>query len=144
MTNSTAPAQRAIWILGSSDLEMERIEALLIQTRCPFIHAMAGARRVHGGNAYKADPPVIPEGVTMVFAVKCGWESEDTNVFHIDHRGRSFEAVLNDVSWSTRANSPGFTPDMRAPVQNFSVWGLAVDAELNDDILELFEYVDKA
>ena len=43
------------WILGASDPEMERIEALLMQTKCHFVYATANGRRVHPGNAYKAN-----------------------------------------------------------------------------------------
>ena len=73
-----------VWLLGASDPEMERIEALLMQTKCHFVYATANGRRVHPGNAYRADHPVIPEGST-VYAVECGWEGETADVFHIDH-----------------------------------------------------------
>jgi len=80
----TNTVTNTVWLLGASDPEMERIEALLMQTKCHFVYATANGRRVHPGNAYRADHPVIPEGST-VYAVECGWEGETADVFHIDH-----------------------------------------------------------
>ncbi len=44
------------WILGAADPEMVVIEALLRYAGEKFVHATAGGRRVHPGNAYAADP----------------------------------------------------------------------------------------
>lgn len=75
-------AQR-IWILGAPDPEMEAIESLLIECGETVVHATSSGKRVHPGNAYRADIPSVPEGAE-VYAVECvdvlpdGW-------YRIDH-----------------------------------------------------------
>ena len=73
------------WILGASDPEMECIQTRLERVEAHVIYATVDARRVHPGNAYRADAPELPKGIATVYAVECGWEDEGANVVHIDH-----------------------------------------------------------
>ena len=65
-----------LFILGAPDPEMERIESLLKFHGAAVAHATSGGKRVHPGNAYKADgvdtsdqPAVLDR--TEIFFVEC-------------------------------------------------------------------------
>jgi hypothetical protein len=62
-----------LWVLGAPDPEMERIEAVPRTMGEDVVHAMRDGRRVHAGNAYRADPPTAK---SEVIAVECGWDGE--------------------------------------------------------------------
>jgi len=63
-----------MWILGAPDPEMERIEALLRECGEAVVHAAVDGKRVHGGNAYKADGLVGHDALNVeeVVLVECG------------------------------------------------------------------------
>lgn len=64
---------RRTWILGAPDLEMARIERILSLAGESYEYATADnrRRRVHPGDAYRADPPLSRGDV---IAVECGGE----------------------------------------------------------------------
>lgn len=84
-----------VWILGAADPEMEMIEALLRECGERVVHATVDGRRVHPGNAYRADIPQQrePLGVAgTVYLVECDgerWQQGDDDgepaVVRIDH-----------------------------------------------------------
>lgn len=51
---------KTVYILGAPDHEMAAIEAMLRERGLPYMYAAADGRRVHGGNAYRADDVIIP------------------------------------------------------------------------------------
>lgn len=47
---------KRLWVLGSADPEMERIEELLRTVGEDYVHATRNGERVRGGDAYRCDP----------------------------------------------------------------------------------------
>ena len=47
---------KRLWVLGSADPEMERIEKLLAECGEDYVHASRNGERVRGGDAYRCDP----------------------------------------------------------------------------------------
>ncbi len=91
-----------LWILGAPDPEMEVIETLLVECGERFVYATAGGRRVHPGNAYRADLPELPVDLNAspldeVVLIECAfitglaygepgtWLDHARRVVHIDH-----------------------------------------------------------
>lgn len=73
---------KLVFALGAPDPEMEAIEMLLTECWVPYVYATVDGQRVHAGNAYLADVPIVPTG-TKVYAVECintlpdGWRRID-------------------------------------------------------------------
>lgn len=71
---------------GAADPEMRMMESIIHEAGMPFAYATAGGKPCHPGNAYKADPVVVPEGYNLV-VIEC----EPANIgdfpdaVHIDH-----------------------------------------------------------
>lgn len=59
-----------LFVLGASDPEMSAIETLLTQCSVPYVCATIGDRRVTAGEAYRADPVVVPD-CAAVYLVEC-------------------------------------------------------------------------
>ena len=87
---------KRLWILGAPDPEMEAVEVLLRKCGEAIEHATVGGERVHPGNAYRADSPVVHtadhdwsrsvcDGCAVdYYRVECDWAgSQDSRV--IDH-----------------------------------------------------------
>lgn len=73
------------WILGAPDPEMEAIEALLREQGETVAYATAAGKRVHPGNAYRADGP-LPSG--HVYLVECdipALHQTGVSITRIDH-----------------------------------------------------------
>jgi len=71
MTDST-------WILGAPDPEMAAVETLLVECGQRVVYAARDGRRVRGGDAYRADGVIAPDGQAAaclddeVMLVECG------------------------------------------------------------------------
>lgn len=64
--------QKIAWILGAADPEMEEIERILVESGQDVHHATDRGRRVHPGNAYRADGPVLSVDLYQKFIlVEC-------------------------------------------------------------------------
>lgn len=74
---------KRLWILGAADPEMELIEELLRNRGEMLVYASVAGRRVHPGNAYKADPVGIPAGCRPIL-VECGGDW-DRGLDRVDH-----------------------------------------------------------
>ena len=84
-----------VFILGVNDPEMQEIEKILQEQGESYQYAMSGGRRVHPGNAYKADEPSYVGNEHEIVFVECGMEGglEEENealprqfgIHHIDH-----------------------------------------------------------
>lgn len=82
-------------VLGAPDPEMRAIELLAAQCGVGTIYAMADGRRVHPGNAYRADPVEIVDWVND-FWVECTPEEESSDVDHHSQGDPGFGRSPND------------------------------------------------
>lgn len=66
-----------LWVLGAADPELVAIEGLLTAANERFVYAVGSdGKRVHPGNAYKAEWPKEGDGATL-FVVECGFASPE-------------------------------------------------------------------
>lgn len=75
-----------LFVLGAGDPEMSAIEKICKNKNHTTLHATAQGRRVHPGNAYKADPITIENRAKyIVIWVECRSASLQSNDIIIDH-----------------------------------------------------------
>jgi hypothetical protein len=78
-----------LWILGAGDPEMEAVETLLKEQGEEIAYATVGGKRVHPGNAYKADgtDPVQDNKVYDLVLVECDgtFHVACTSIKKVDH-----------------------------------------------------------
>lgn len=96
------PTHPYFCLLGATDPEMRRIEALLEQLGIPFAIATYGGVRVHPGNAYQADPmDVLPD--LQIIYVECEPRilPEGRTFIRIDHHrpGDPGYDLMPDMFW---------------------------------------------
>lgn len=72
----------SILVLGADDPEMRRIEEIAASRGIRTVHATADHRRVHPGNAYRADPVELVDGDELVF-IEC--DTKQPYAVRIDH-----------------------------------------------------------
>jgi len=71
-----------VWALGAPDPEMERIDSLLRREGENVVYATADGRRVHAGNAYRADDI---DRASTVYWVECAPPAPAKNHVFFDH-----------------------------------------------------------
>lgn len=78
---------KVIWVLGAADPEMNMIEELLEQCGQQYVYAVAGGKRVHPGNAYRAENKVeILKSIgEEIFLVECGLADKTSEFLQLDH-----------------------------------------------------------
>jgi hypothetical protein len=71
------------FVLGASDPEMNAIEEILNANQWAYTYALVDGRRVHPGNAYRAEVNPIPEHARLV-TIECGLKNHVADIA-LDH-----------------------------------------------------------
>ena len=101
--------QKFVCLLGAPDPEMAEMKRILEWCGVEYLEATRDGRRVHPGNAYTADQPVLPEGTQVLVLIECEPTSlpEGVRIVRIDHHRKGDFGYLMPPSQFWPASSLG-------------------------------------